>query len=75
MASLTKYEIPFEEDEETDVLREKLADFYARRTLTKLPITPADQARAILFMLGESSSRTTGQILAVDGGLHEAFLR
>ena len=29
----------------------------------------------MLFMLSDASSKTTGQILAVDGGLHEAFLR
>jgi len=75
IASLTKYEIPFNEDEETGELRDKLAQFYADRTLTKSPITPRDQANGILFMLSDASSKTTGQILAVDGGLHEAFLR
>src|SRR5207247_29696 len=35
IASLVKYEIPFTEDEETDALRDKLAEFYAKRTLTK----------------------------------------
>jgi rhamnulose-1-phosphate aldolase/alcohol dehydrogenase len=75
IASLTKYEISFSDDEETEALRDKLACFYAERTLTKAPITPADQANGILFMLSEASSKTTGQILAVDGGLHEAFLR
>ncbi|YCM45443.1 bifunctional rhamnulose-1-phosphate aldolase/short-chain dehydrogenase [Verrucomicrobiaceae bacterium 227] len=75
IASLTKYEIPFSEDEETEELRDKLARFYADRTLTKSPITPRDQANGILFMLSDASSKTTGQILAVDGGLQEAFLR
>ncbi|MGJ8694712.1 MAG: bifunctional rhamnulose-1-phosphate aldolase/short-chain dehydrogenase [Verrucomicrobiaceae bacterium] len=75
IASLTKYDIAFSDDEETEDLRDKLAQFYADRTLTKAPITPRDQANGILFMLSEASSKTTGQILAVDGGLHEAFLR
>ena len=75
IASLTKYEIPFRDDEETGDLRDKLAEFYAGRTLTKSPITPRDQAVGMLFMMGEGSSKTTGQVLAVDGGLHEAFLR
>jgi rhamnulose-1-phosphate aldolase/alcohol dehydrogenase len=75
IASLTKYDIPFSEDEDTEELRDKLAQFYADRTLTKSPITPRDQANGILFMLSDASSKTTGQILAVDGGLHEAFLR
>ena len=75
IASLTKYEISFSEDESTEALRDKLATFYAERTLTRTPITPDDQAQGMLFMLGDASSKTTGQILAVDGGLHEAFLR
>jgi hypothetical protein len=32
--SLQKYTIPFSESESTEVLRDKLADFYAQRTLT-----------------------------------------
>jgi rhamnulose-1-phosphate aldolase/alcohol dehydrogenase len=75
MASLAKYQIEFDADDPTEVLRGKLADFYAQRTLTKSPILPEDQAEAILFLLGDLSSRTTGQILSVDGGLQEAFLR
>lgn len=75
IASLTKYDIPFTEEESTKVLRDKLANFYADRTLTGTPITPRDQSQAMLFMLGDASSKTTGQVVAVDGGLHEAFLR
>jgi rhamnulose-1-phosphate aldolase/alcohol dehydrogenase len=75
IASLAKYEISFSDDESTEGLRNKLAHFYADRTLTKSPITPQDQAQGMLFMLSDASSKTTGQILAVDGGLQEAFLR
>lgn len=75
IASLTKYEIPFDEDESDDALRDKLANFYAQRTLTKQPITPADQAEAAFFLLSDRSGKTTGQIINVDGGLVEAFLR
>ncbi|MEL7498425.1 MAG: bifunctional rhamnulose-1-phosphate aldolase/short-chain dehydrogenase [Planctomycetota bacterium] len=75
IASLTKYEIPFEESDTDDGLRNKLAAFYAKRTLTQQPITPADQAEAIYFLASNQSSKTTGQIINVDGGLHEAFLR
>jgi enoyl-[acyl-carrier-protein] reductase (NADH) len=52
-----------------------LAQFYASRTLTNEPITPEDQAEAIYFMSSDKSSKTTGTIFNVDGGLHEAFLR
>ena len=75
IASLTKYDIPFEESDSEDELRNKLANFYAQRTLTKQSITPADQAEAIYFLASNRSSKTTGQIINVDGGLHEAFLR
>ena len=75
IASLTKYDISFQESESDDALRGKLANFYAERTLTKRPITPDDQAEAAYFLLSGQSSKTTGQIINVDGGLHEAFLR
>ena len=75
IASLVKYEIPFEESEETEELREKLAGFYAQRTLTKCAITPKDQAEAVFYLVSERSAKVTGQVLHVDGGLVEAFLR
>jgi len=75
MSSLGKYHIPYTEDEATESLVGKLAQFYADRTLTKSPITPADQAEAYLLLVGSRLSKTTGLILAVDGGLHEGFLR
>ncbi len=75
IASLAKYAIPFSESEETETLVDKLAQFYADRTLTKTAITPADQAEAIYLLLTDRLSKTTGQIVTVDGGLHEAFLR
>lgn len=74
-ASLTKYEIDFAEDESDDALRDKLAGFYARRTLLHQPITPEDQAEAAYFLVSSASSKTTGQVISVDGGLHEAFQR
>jgi rhamnulose-1-phosphate aldolase/alcohol dehydrogenase len=75
IASLTKYNIPFSESESTEQLRDKLADFYAQRTLTKAAITPEDQAEAVFHLASERSSKTTGQVLAVDGGLQDAFMR
>jgi rhamnulose-1-phosphate aldolase/alcohol dehydrogenase len=75
IGSLAKYAIPYAEDEATDSLVTKLAQFYADRTLTKSPITPADQAEAYFLLVTKRLSKTTGQIVTVDGGLHEAFLR
>lgn len=75
IGSLAKYDIPFTEDEETESLVNKLAQFYADRTLTKSPITPADQAEAYFLLVTKRLSKTTGQVITVDGGLHEAFLR
>jgi len=75
MQSLTKYKIAFSESETTEELRDKLANFYAQRTLTKRPILPKDNAAAIVWLAGDESAKTTGHIIPVDGGLHEAFLR
>jgi rhamnulose-1-phosphate aldolase/alcohol dehydrogenase len=75
IASLAKYQIPYSDSETDDQLRDKLAAFYAKRTLTQTAITPADQAEAIFLLLGNRLARTTGQILAVDGGLPDGFLR
>ena len=74
-ASLTKYGIDHDDDMSTEELRGRLARFYAARTLTDQPITPDDQARAILALVTDDLSKTTGQIISVDGGLRDAFLR
>jgi rhamnose utilization protein RhaD (predicted bifunctional aldolase and dehydrogenase)/NAD(P)-dependent dehydrogenase (short-subunit alcohol dehydrogenase family) len=74
-ASLTKYNIPFEESMSDEDLRGLLATFYAKRTLTHQPIDPADCAEAILFLASPKTRCTSGHIIPVDGGLTEAFLR
>ena len=75
MSGLQKYELPFDETEDTDALRDRLAAFYAERTLTKQAILPEDQAEAAYLLMSGALAKTTGQILNVDGGLVEAFLR
>jgi NAD(P)-dependent dehydrogenase (short-subunit alcohol dehydrogenase family) len=75
IASLAKYKIPYGDEEPTESLTQKLAQFYADRTLTHLPITPGDQAEAFYLLLTNRLSKTTGQVITVDGGLIEAFLR
>jgi NAD(P)-dependent dehydrogenase (short-subunit alcohol dehydrogenase family) len=74
-ASLAKYNIPFEEAQTDDELRGLLAAFYAKRTLTNVPIDPKDCAEAILFLAGPKAPVTTGHLIPVDGGLTEAYLR
>ena len=75
ISSCVKYAIAFDESEDTKQLREKLATFYAERTLTKSPITLADQAEAAYLLTSSKLGKTTGQVISVDGGLQEAFLR
>ena len=74
-ASLTKYNIAFDESASDDELRSLLAKFYAKRTLTHVPIDPKDCAEAILFVGGPKAPVTTGHLIPVDGGLVEAYLR
>jgi len=73
--SLEKYKIPFTESESTEDLRNRLADFYAQRTLTRRPILPRDCANAIVWLASDESAKTTGHVIPVDGGLTEAFWR
>ncbi len=75
IASLKKYEIPFAPEGTDDELRNALAKFYAKRTLTHIPIDPKDCAEAIMFLAGPRTPCTTGHLIPVDGGLVEAYLR
>ena len=74
-ASLTKYNIPFQESFSDEELRSRLAAFYAERSLTLKTIEPTDCAEAILFLASPRSRCTTGHLIPVDGGLADAFLR
>jgi len=75
IASLLKYGLPAGGEDSTDELRGRLADFYARRSLTRLPIEPDDQAEAIFLLVSRRLSKTTGHVIPVDGGLQDGFLR
>ena len=75
ISSLRKYNLPFDDSESTDSLRDKLASFYAQRTLTQTPVTLEDQAEVAYLLISNRFGKTTGQIISVDGGLPEAFLR
>ena len=75
IASLTKYQIAFSDDETTEQLRDRLACFYAGRSLIQTPIEPEDQAEAIFLLVSGRLSKTTGHVIPVDGGLQDGFLR
>jgi len=75
IASLVKYQIHFGEEELTEALRDKLAAFYAKRSLIQRPIEPEDQAEAIFLLVSRRLSKTTGHVIPVDGGLQDGFLR
>lgn len=69
IASLRKYEISFDPDEETEPLDLSSRVSILVVNLLKVAITPADQAETAYFLLSTRSARTTGQVVAVDGGL------
>ncbi len=75
IASLKKYSLPADDKQTDDELRNELAQFYAKRTLTHQPIDPKDCAQAIMFLAGPAARCTTGHLIPVDGGLVEAYLR
>lgn len=54
---------------------EKLETVYRGRTLLGVEVRAEDVAEAVLFLASDRSSRTTGAMLPVDGGVREAFPR
>jgi rhamnulose-1-phosphate aldolase/alcohol dehydrogenase len=53
----------------------ELEDFYASRNILKRRVTTADVAATAAFLLSDASSRTTGAVIPVDGGVAGAFPR
>jgi rhamnulose-1-phosphate aldolase/alcohol dehydrogenase len=60
---------------EHGVKPEELEDFYAKRNILKERVRSLDVARAVAFLLSEESSRTTGAVIPVDGGVPAGFPR
>jgi rhamnulose-1-phosphate aldolase/alcohol dehydrogenase len=54
---------------------DQLEAFYHQRTLLKTQVRAEDVAETVLFLASERSSRTTGAMIPVDGGVREAFPR
>jgi len=54
---------------------EELDEFYRKRSLLQLTVTPEDVAEAVHFFASDRSSRSTGNVLNVDAGNASAFPR
>jgi len=54
---------------------EKLEEFYRNRTTLKVNVTPEHIAEAAYWLVSPASSRTTGGVITVDGGVPTAYVR
>ena len=54
---------------------DELEEFYRKRTTLRVNILPEDIAAATFFFTSEASSKTTGGVLTVDGGVPTAYVR
>lgn len=54
---------------------DELEDFYASRNILHRRVTTADVAESVAFLLSDRSSRTTGAVIPVDGGVAGGFPR
>ena len=57
------------------VSRPEVEQFYQKRNLLNVRITGADVAEATLFFASSRTSKTTGAMHPVDGGIRDAFPR
>jgi rhamnulose-1-phosphate aldolase/alcohol dehydrogenase len=53
----------------------QVEEFYRKRNLLGVEVRAEDVAEAVLFLATDRSSRTTGAMIAVDGGIRDAFVR
>jgi NAD(P)-dependent dehydrogenase (short-subunit alcohol dehydrogenase family) len=53
----------------------EIEEYYRRRNLLQVKVTAEDVAEAALFLASDRSAKSTGNMIAVDGGLKEAFPR
>ncbi|MER3554329.1 MAG: bifunctional rhamnulose-1-phosphate aldolase/short-chain dehydrogenase [Meiothermus sp.] len=57
------------------IREDQLEEFYRARTTLKVSIYPEDVAEAVYFFASPTSSKTTGGVLTVDGGVPAAYVR
>jgi NAD(P)-dependent dehydrogenase (short-subunit alcohol dehydrogenase family) len=68
-------ELRRERAESHGVAPDDLEAFYAKRSLLGRPVTSADVAEAVAFLVSDRSRATTGCTITVDGGVPAAFPR
>lgn len=54
---------------------DELEEFYRKRTILGVNVTPEDIAEAIAFLASSKAAKTTGCMITVDGGVPAAFTR
>jgi NAD(P)-dependent dehydrogenase (short-subunit alcohol dehydrogenase family) len=54
---------------------DELEEFYAKRNLLHRNVRSVDVAKSVEYLLSEDSSRTTGAVIPVDGGVVGGFPR
>jgi rhamnulose-1-phosphate aldolase/alcohol dehydrogenase len=57
------------------VTEQELIDFYRGRTKLGVSVYPEDVAEAIVFLVGPRSTKSTGNVINVDGGVTAAYPR
>jgi NAD(P)-dependent dehydrogenase (short-subunit alcohol dehydrogenase family) len=57
------------------VPQEDLPAFYRGRTVLGVNVFPEDVAEAIVFLLSDRASKSTGNVINVDGGVTAAYPR
>jgi rhamnulose-1-phosphate aldolase/alcohol dehydrogenase len=54
---------------------DELEEFYRKRTTLRVNVFPEDIAEAVYYFTSPASSKTTGGVLTVDGGVPAAYVR